>query len=286
MTTREVVALFPTAQGSESDRSGVVMDIDGFLQWCASWGAARQTIRTRGKILRAYERDTAGSDDPADLEAWAFRSELAAWSRASYRGALKAYFAWEVHAGRRDGNPVDRVRRSPRVRSTPRPFSPREVRTILSAPMGHRHLRAWLLLGLFAGLRVHETAKLRGEDFDGDTLFVCGKGGQEAFLPVHDRIAELAADYPATGAWFPGRAKGSTIKPDVISAATSRHLRVLGITGSYHRCRHTYGTALLRSGASLRTVQELMRHESVTSTQIYTQVTDSERVRAINRLVA
>ena len=59
-----------------------------------------------------------------------------------------------------------------------------------------------------------------------------------------------------------------------------------GIEGSHHRCRHAYGTALLASGANLRVVQELMRHESVTSTQMYTRVTDDERRRAVERLVA
>ncbi|XP_023212901.1 uncharacterized protein LOC111615701 [Centruroides sculpturatus] len=151
---------------------------------------------------------------------------------------------------------------------------------------GHPHLRAWLTLGVFAGLRAHEAAKLRGEDFSGDTLFVCGKGGQQAFLPVHDRIAALTATYPTTGPWFPGRWEGTTIGPNSVSAATTKLLRSLGIEGSFHRCRHTFGSSLLRQGASLRTVQELMRHESVTSTQIYTQVSDRERAVAIQRLAA
>ena len=58
------------------------------------------------------------------------------------------------------------------------------------------------------------------------------------------------------------------------------------IEGSHHRCRHTYGTSLLAAGANLRVVQELMRHESVTSTQIYTRVTADERREAVARLVA
>jgi len=71
-----------------------------------------------------------------------------------------------------------------------------------------------------------------------------------------------------------------------ISTVTSRLFAANGIEGSIHRCRHTYATALLRSGVNIRVVQELMRHSSLASTQRYTAVDEDERRDAINRLVA
>jgi integrase/recombinase XerD len=57
-----------------------------------------------------------------------------------------------------------------------------------------------------------------------------------------------------------------------------------GIEGSIHRCRHTYATHLLRAGTNVRVVQELLRHKSLTSTQIYTAVSEDERIEGISRL--
>ena len=59
-----------------------------------------------------------------------------------------------------------------------------------------------------------------------------------------------------------------------------------GIEGSLHRCRHTYATELLRAGANIRVVQTLMRHASLSSTQIYTAVDENERREGIRRLGA
>ena len=62
------------------------------------------------------------------------------------------------------------------------------------------------------------------------------------------------------------------------------HMRRHGLSGSLHRCRHTYATTLLRSGVNIRVVQSLMRHESLSSTQAYTAVEDDERTAAVSGL--
>lgn len=61
--------------------------------------------------------------------------------------------------------------------------------------------------------------------------------------------------------------------------------RSLGIEGSLHRCRHTYVTSLLRSGANIRVVQSLMRHQGLAVTARYLEVNDDERTDAVARLV-
>jgi integrase/recombinase XerD len=71
-----------------------------------------------------------------------------------------------------------------------------------------------------------------------------------------------------------------------VSTMTTQLFKANGIEGSIHRCRHTYATQLLRAGVNIRVVQTLMRHASLTSTQIYTAVDEDERRDAINRLVA
>lgn len=261
------------------------MDITAYLSWCRSWGATEATVSTRHYILTAYEKATGGSGLSADLEAWVYRPGLSEWSRCTYHTTLKAYFAWEAHIGVREGNPMDRVRRPRRKKDAPRPFSHRQMQAILAARTTHPYVVDWMALGMFAGLRAHEVAKLRGEDVTAESIFVKGKGGRTAFVPTHERLQVLIDRYPEHGYWFPGR-KGPTVRPHTVSCAATTLLRSLGIEGSFHRCRHTFGTMLLNTGASLRTVQELMRHESVTSTQIYTLVSDSDRNEAIRMLAA
>jgi len=119
-----------------------------------------------------------------------------------------------------------------------------------------------------------------GEDVTRDWLFVVGKGGQRAHLPTHRQVWTLARTMPRRGFWFPD-GEGGHITSQAVSAAVGRQMRKHGISGSLHRCRHTYATSLLRSGVNVRIVQELMRHSSITSTEAYTAVSDVERASAI-----
>src|SRR5690606_12427458 len=114
------------------------------------------------------------------------------------------------------------------------------------------HLRAWMLLALLAGLRVHEIAKLRGQDIDEACIVVDGKGGQLATIPTHPDLWELAQTYPRHGLWFPSPVRrGEPYTADHISGQVADRFRACGIArGSIHRLRATYGTNLLRNGAN------------------------------------
>lgn len=145
-------------------------------------------------------------------------------------------------------------------------------------------LNAWLQLAYLAGLRAHEIAKFRGEDIDRDRVTVVGKGRQLATLPTHDALWELAQRYPRQGYWFPSRRTVGHVAPDSVSCRTRALFRRLGIPGSIHRVRATYGTSLLRNGANVRVVQDLMRHRSLASTEHYLAATEDEMVAAIRTL--
>jgi integrase/recombinase XerD len=144
-----------------------------------------------------------------------------------------------------------------------------------------------ILLATLAGLRVHEIAKFSGEDIDWETMamIVTGKGGKTAYLPVHPLIAQDACRFPREGAWFPAYGREGPITPHAVSKAIKSCMDRAGVRGKPHQLRHYYGTALLRNGANLRVVQELMRHGSIATTQIYTEVTTSEMRAAVNALL-
>ena len=142
---------------------------------------------------------------------------------------------------------------------------------------------------MFAGLRVAEVARIRGEDFDLDarSLRVTGKGGKTAVIPLHDELICLAADMPSRGWWFPaGRGESGPIASKAVTVAMSRAMARAGFTGHGHQLRHWYGSSLGAAGVDLRTVQERMRHENLATTQIYTLVTDEARRSGIDRLAS
>lgn len=211
---------------------------------------------------------------------------MAAASRATYYGHLAAFFEWLQTVELRTENPMLKVPKTRRPKPVPRPVPPDSIPAIVAAAT-RRKTRMMVLLAAYAGLRVHEIAKIRGEDVDlaAGTLFVDGKGGIRAMVPLHDEIRAFAPHFPASGFWFPGRGHGHILHNSV-SMLIGRCMKRAGVTGTAHQLRHWYGTALLAAGADIRVVQELMRHRSIQSTTIYTAVNDEQRRAAIDRLAA
>ncbi|NKS20856.1 tyrosine-type recombinase/integrase [Rhodococcus hoagii] len=253
-------------------------------------GLSERWIRDSLTTLRQLEHETGrGAAEVLAVEISRFlgRAHLSANSRSTYFGQLASFYRWLADHG--GTNPMDRMRR-PRVpRSVPRPVSDAQLNRLLAQPM-HRRTRVMILLAAFAGLRVHEIAKFRGEDIDrGERILrVQGKGGHRAELPAHPLLVDAARWMPARGWWFPANSTrpGEHVHGRSVSQIVGNAMRRAGIPGTPHALRHWYGTTLVRSGADLRTAQTLLRHASLATTQIYTAVADSSRVEAIERLGA
>lgn len=260
--------------------------LGAFETWMRSWGAADSTVRERLCVVAAAAAACGGDLRTASagmLAAWLGQERFAPWTRVSYYQHLKSFYGWGVRAGHLECDPMLMLR-APRVpKSQPRPLTEAEVERVLVGAAGN--LRMWLLLGLLAGLRSFEVAKLRGEDVDEQAIYVVGKGNKAAFVPTHPDLWALAGAYPRSGWWFPGMRDPSVhVHSSSVSCIVSRHFRSVGVTGSLHRCRHTYATCLLRSGVNIRVVQSLMRHESLATTAGYTAVDEDERALAVRLL--
>jgi integrase/recombinase XerD len=253
-----------------------------YATWMRSWGASPRTVTIRAQVA-AGRVDAWGHPatwTPRQIEAWLGGEHLTSkWSRLTYHSCLRDFCAWAKAAGYAEEDPMADVKRGKTPRSVPKPLSDTEVGRILEVATGRP--RAWVLLALYQGLRAHEVAKIRGEDV-AERLYVRGKGDVEAFLPVHPEVRILSATQPAAGYWFPTRA--GHVSSKTVSSTVGKVFRSVGVPGSIHRCRHTYGTRLLRQGADLRLVQELMRHASPATTAGYTQVLDDQLAEALNRL--
>lgn len=223
--------------------------------------------------------------DTEQIAAWlAEGGDWAPRTRWTYHGALAAWFGWLHTQGFRSDNPMDMIGKPKRPKSDPRPISSDDLTRLLCTAM-RRRTRAMILLAAFEGFRVHEIAKVKGEHLDlvERTITVTGKGGISATLPLHHLVVEHAYMMPRRGYWFPGPTSGHQRRESVGGTIKEVMIRA-GVPGSAHQLRHWFGTALVEAGVDLRTVQTLMRHQNLTSTAIYTAVTERRRAEGIERL--
>jgi integrase/recombinase XerC len=254
-----------------------------------AYGTAAQRLLTR--------MDLATWDEVARLPATRLRTHLASRradglsnaSAARELSALKGFIAFaRAQAGHAVSEPP-RLR-GPRIaKGLPHPVTPDDavgladtVAELASDDWIGARDRAVLLLLYGAGLRIAEALSLTGADLPlGERLTVTGKGGKQRVVPLLPIIREAVADYVARCPWpltqseplFRG-AKGGALSQGVLQKATARARRALGLPDSAtpHALRHSFATHLLGAGADLRSLQELLGHASLGSTQIYTKV--------------
>jgi len=159
-------------------------------------------------------------------------------------------------------------------------------------PWIHARDAAVLALLYGCGLRISEALGLRRGDFGArDVLTVTGKGRKQRMVPLFPAVQKLVADYialcpydlPAQGPLFVG-AKGGALSPRLIQLAMARLRGALGLpeTATPRALRHSFATHLLAGGGDLRSIQELLGHASLSTTQIYTAV-DADRLIAAYR---
>ena len=235
--------------------------------------------------------------DVAALDAIALRSQLAARraegignvSAARELSALKGFLAFaREQAGYGEAAPP-RLR-GPRIKKgLPRPVTPDEATNLAEWVaalatddwIGARD-RAVLLLMYGAGLRIAEALSLTAADLPlGETLRVTGKGGKQRVVPLLPLVRAAVADYAKRCPWpLAGRealfkgAKGGPLGQGMVQKAMAKARVALGLpsTATPHALRHSFATHLLGAGADLRSLQELLGHASLGSTQIYTKV--------------
>ncbi|HYM81908.1 MAG TPA: tyrosine recombinase XerC [Candidatus Limnocylindria bacterium] len=270
--------------------------------------------RASPHTIQAYRRDirrlldlAAGADRPAPPSLWT-RELLERGLRELYRtghaaaSAARALAAWRSfsrYCRRRDvisGDPARAVA-SPRLpRRLPRTLPERELSQALDRLAGDdaasRRDRALLELTYSAGLRLSELVGLNRGDVDSKSglLRVRGKGRRERVVPAGQLALGALARYLAGDGRTVGRgdepvfagARGGRLSGRTVQRVVQRRLgevaRGLGVTP--HALRHSFATHLLDRGADLRAIQELLGHRSLTTTQIYTHVSQSRLRKA------
>jgi integrase/recombinase XerC len=246
---------------------------------------------------------------PAEFRAWLAeraRQGLARTSTARAFSSVRSFFNFLDKRGLAHNASIGAIQTPKLPRSVPKALSERDMEDLLdAAPEQER--AAWidlrdgaiLLLLYGAGLRIGEALGLTKSMVEGllkagqDTLNVTGKGNKTRLVPLLPQALEALKAYrdacPFMAARGPGEAffvgaRGGPLDPAIVQKRVREIRRSLGLADSVtpHALRHSFATHLLGAGGDLRTIQELLGHASLSTTQRYTDV-DSARLAAVYR---
>ena len=244
-------------------------------------------VRHRGEEVGRFGLLTVPASDLRAFLADRRSSGLGASSAAREMSAVRAFLTFAAE-DLGEVAQLPRTRAPKRPRTLPRPASPDDALALAeeagAASDGWMAARdtAILLLLYGSGLRIAEAMSLTANVLPvGRTLRVTGKRSKTRVVPVVDAVREAleayakACPYPLSGSTplFVG-ARGGPLNADLVRRAVRSARRRLGLPDSLtpHALRHSFATHLLAGGADLRSLQELLGHASLSSTQIYTQV--------------
>ena len=289
-------------------------DVDAFLAMLAAErGAARNTVL-------AYQRDllhfssflaknplTANGAEVGRYFAFLHKQEMEPRTIARRRAALRQFYRFLLSENRRQDDPIEAID-SPRLgRPLPKALTEDEVTRLLEAAARNvtpEGLRLTTLLELLyaTGMRVSELVALPLRAFvnEGAAVRIKGKGGKERLVPLTSAARTALANWLSVRAQFLGP-RASAVQQNVLfpsdggTGALTRQrfaqlLKELAVQAgvsparlSAHKLRHAFATHLLDHGADLRSVQKLLGHADIATTEIYTHVTTARLQMAVNR---
>ncbi len=262
-------------------------DLDCFLVWASN---------CKVDVMGATHRD--------------FRRFLASLAGAGYAkttvnrrlSAVRTFYSWLVREGYLEMNPAAVVASPKLPKPLPHVLSEEDVAQLLAAlddpsPAGLRD-SAMVELLYASGARIGELAGLdvRDVDYSGKSVRLFGKGSKERIVPLYDAALEAVDEYVRAGrpallakgeSNLPGEraqdaaralfinSRGARMTTSSLRQRFERLLVKAGLSGaaSPHTMRHTFATEVLEGGADLRSVQEMLGHASLSTTQIYTHLT-------------
>lgn len=218
---------------------------------------------------------------------------------------LRSFYKWAEKRGVAAGNPMTAIRTPRQAKRLPKSITIEQVEQLLAAPsetdvLGRRD-RAMLETLYSTGLRVSELVGLNYEDLDlgGEALHVRGKGKKERIVPLGShalraiqKYTEMLQHEPKFGQTIgvPGKPlfvnkHGGRLSSRSVRRKLDKYLKQVGLdpTISPHTLRHTFATHLLDNGADLRSVQELLGHQSLSTTQVYTHLTTQRVSETYNK---
>lgn len=266
--------------------------------------AYHQDLMVFSKWLNKKEKNIQEASQTVILEYLAFRVENQSSARTNARllSTLKQFYRFLQRSGQRQDNPTELINAPKITRLLPDSLSEKDMDNLLQAPdvksdYGLRD-RCMLELMYSSGLRVSELVTLELNQINQNLGLVrlTGKGNKERVIPIGEEALHWLKLYTS-------QARAMLVKPHVRSDALflssrgtgitrqafwqliKKYLLIAGIKTSYspHSLRHAFATHLLNHGADLRTVQMLLGHSDLSTTQIYTHIAQA-RLQSLHEM--
>lgn len=273
------------------------LQVDGYLAYLAvERNLAANTLDAYGRDLADLTSWLVGSGitdardvGGADLSAWVrhLATGRAAKSQARMLIAARGLFRYLVREEVIDADPTAWVPLPRLGRPLPDPVSFAEVTGLLAAAEASPRDQALIALLYGAGLRISEALGLdmAGVDLDGGLVRVLGKGDKERVVPIPEVVINLLQRYLDTDrplrlkgrqseVLFPGRGGRGRLTRQAAFAMLRRRGRAAGLARdiSPHKLRHGFATHLVQGGADLRSVQTMLGHTDLRTTEVYTHI--------------
>ncbi|WP_066586351.1 tyrosine-type recombinase/integrase [Cellulomonas timonensis] len=262
--------------------------LEAWAVWMRAQSMSERTVDSRlGLVARVARRAGVQPTELSGLDIAEHLADpaLSPGTRQTYFAAMRAWVGYLQLVGVRTDDPM-RTLRPPRAPAwEPRPIETEHLAALLAQPL-RRRTRMMVLLAAYQGMRVSEVARVRGQDVDrlAGFITVVGKGRRVRRPPLHDVVLEAAATWPREGPWFPGRGTGEHVRAGSVSDTISDLMTRAQVPGTPHALRHWYATTLVEQGTDLRTVQVLMGHSSLATTQVYVRASTALARAAVARL--
>jgi integrase/recombinase XerC len=282
--------------------------VDQWLAWLAGQKLRPRAVDTYRREMRRIVAWLGEDATVADLDAARlalYQAERAHLSSSTLRKTLtvvRSYATWCISVGLRSDDPTAQFRWPRKTQPLPRALSSDELARLdrwltrttptldrVAARLLLRDRRIVLLM-LYAGLRRAEVVDLDWRDVDlpdGSLIVRGGKGGKDRALPIHPRLAaelERTPKQDRRGPVVCSVRGGEKLSHKTLGQLFERRLREEDLEISAHRLRHTFATRLLAAGADLRTIQDMMGHESLETTARYLQSDLTLKQAAVRRL--
>lgn len=270
-----------------------------------------ENYRNYLKYERAYSDNTVGAymndlnkyeeflkkdileSDTEDLEKYLkYIKNLESTTVAHKITSIKSYFNYNIKRGIVSVNPADKVSRPKLTKHLPEYLTEEEVGKLLDVEVKSTYdYRNKTILELLysSGIRISELVNIKTPNYDSEECLIriMGKGSKERIVPLGDYAVNIMNDYmnnyrplinkKHTDYVFINN-RGDKISRQFIFKVIKKEALKKGIKKdiSPHTLRHTFATHLLKNGADLRIIQELLGHENISTTQIYTHVTNNK----------
>jgi site-specific recombinase XerD len=267
-------------------KQGVARYMDQLKAFVRFVGKETTVTEITAKVIRRYQATMA--------------EQCGAGTVGNALTAIRSFCRWCLLEELRTDDPTLQIV-WPRLRKpAPRALRRAELRFIfevITEPAGLRKEQAFIwrrnrraiYLMLFGGLRLSEAAALRWRDIDLDAqelLVIDGKGGKDRVVPLHPALTEeLRRVRNPKPMWaVVGQRDGKPLNYKSLAHIFERWLANLGLRISAHRLRHSFATELLRHGADIRAIQDLMGHTSLETTQRYLALNNEQLRGAVDKL--